>query len=268
MKLRNTLPLGPLSALAGITLTLMSAHAAVVAPPANNDIFLGFRASGNLGASTSYLVDLGQYAQFAGATDNSTITLSLGNLGADLVATYGSDWNTRSDLYWGIFGVYNSANPVVFASSAEPTPGTLSNAWPSLSVIQRSSTASQISSVLSGTNGYQGSLATPNSYAAVLQTNTGNSSSYNKQVATAGTNDFGSTSSWTSIEGNFGAGTSGTALDLYRIASAGVTDPGHFTLSDAGVVSFTAIPEPAVSGLGGAGVFLLLSKRRRHNLSI
>src|ERR1035437_2508106 len=78
MKLRNTIPHRAISALAVMTLTLMSANAAVVAPPAANDIFLGFRASGNLGASTSYLVDLGQYSQFRDAGWNATITLSLG----------------------------------------------------------------------------------------------------------------------------------------------------------------------------------------------
>ena len=267
MKLRNTIPHWSISALAGMNLAIMSANAAVVAPPVNNDLFLAFRASGNLGATTSYLVNLGQYSQFRDASANTTITLSLGDLGADLVATYGSDWNTRSDLYWGIFGVSNTANPTVYASRAESSPGTLSNAWPLLDSISRGSTASQITSVLQGVSGYQGSAATSNSTVAALQANTSNASSYNKQVATAGTNDFGSTSSWSSIEGNFGAGTSGTALDLYRISGSGVTDPGHFTLSDSGVVSFTAIPEPAAAGLGAAGVFLLLTTRRRHRLS-
>ena len=267
MKLSNTIPRWSVSTLAGLGFSLLSANAAVVAPPVNNDIFLAFRASGNLGATTSYLVNLGQYSQFRDATANSTITLSLGNLGADLVATYGSDWNTRSDLYWGIFGVSNTANPTVYASRAESTPGTLSNAWPLLDSISRGSTANQITSVLQGVSGYQGSEATSNSTVAAVQANTANTSSYNKQVATAGTNDFGSTSSWSSIEGNFGAGTAGTALDLYRISPSVVADPGHFTLSDSGVVSFTAIPEPSSAGLAAAGVLPLLTNRRRRHLS-
>jgi hypothetical protein len=241
----------------------MSANAAVVAP-ANNDIFLAFRASGNLGASTSYLVNLGQYSQFRDAAPNSTITLSVGDVSADLVATYGSNWNSRPDLYWAVFGVSNTASPTLYASQAEPTPGTLSNAWPLLDSISRSSTASQIVSVLQGVNGYQGSDSTSNSTVAVLQTNSANSSSYNKQVATAGTTDFGSVSGWSGIEGNFGAGTSGTALDLYRISSSAVTNPGHFTLSDAGIVSFTGVPEPSVSMAGTLGALLLLTKRRRN----
>jgi hypothetical protein len=240
-----------------------SSHAAVVATPQNNDIFLGFRASGNLGATTSYLVNLGQYSQFRDLAPGSSITLSsLGDIGADLVANYGANWNTRNDLFWGIFGVSNTANPVVYGSKESSDTG-----WPTLDQISRGTTASNIVSVLQGTNGYQGRESTANSPYAVLQPNSINASSYNKQVATGGTNDFGSLSEWSNIEGSFGGGTAATTLDLYRIGSLGVTNPGAFSISNSGVISFTAaIPEPSTWLLGMAGSLLLVTNRKRRTV--
>lgn len=268
MKIKNLIPIYGFAVLATLALGFSSARAAVVVPPTNNDIFLGFRASGGDGATTSYLVNLGQYSQFRDATPGSTTTLSLGNIGLDLSAVFGAGWNTREDLSWGIFGVSNTANPTVYASKEQSTPGTTGTAWSTLDLTARGTTASSIVSVLQGTNGYQGRESTVNSAVAVLQPNTGNTSSYNKQVATAGTNDFGSLSEWSSIEGSFADGAAGTALDLYRIGSLGVTNPGFFTIDNAGVVSFTAVPEPSVALVGAAGVFLLLTRRNRQLAAI
>ncbi|GAA5126664.1 hypothetical protein JIN84_15765 [Luteolibacter yonseiensis] len=260
MKFSSNIPyLG--SAVLAAVLATAPARAAVVATPQNNDIFLGFRASGNLGASTSYLVNLGQYSQFRDLTPGASISLnSLGDIGADLVATFGANWSNRNDLFWGIFGVSNTANPTVYASRESSAPG-----WSALDQISRGTTSSNIVSVLQGTNGYQGRQATANSAFAVLQPNSDGASSYNKQVSTGGTNDFGSLSTWSSIEGDFGGGTAGTSLDLYRISSTGVTNPGAFSISNSGVVSFTAaIPEPSSALLGVAGSLLIVAGRRRR----
>lgn len=248
------------SAVAAAVLATASAQAAVVAVPQNNDIFLGFRASGDLGATTSYLVNLGQYSQFRDLSPGASISLSsLGDIGADLVANFGPNWNNRSDLFWGVFGVSNGANPVVYASRESSEAD-----WEALDLTSRGTTASNIVSVLQGTNGYQGRDSTANSPYAVVQLNSANASSYNKQVATAGTNDFGSLSGWSSIEGDFGGGTAGTSLDLYRIAGSGVTNPGAFSIDNSGNVNFTAaIPEPSVSVLGMTGALLFITSRRR-----
>ncbi len=248
-------PTTALAAIAGLALSATFSAATPVPAPAPNDLFLGIRASGDPGAADSYLVKLGSYSTFSSVALGSSITVTgLGNLGADLAAKYGASWNTRGDLSWGVFGVYNSANPVVFASRKRSPVTTVATAWAALSLTARSSTASQITSVLAGTYGYQGSDATANSSVATFQANTGNSSSYNKQVATAGTTDFGSLSGWSSIEGDFGSGSSGTALDLFRIASSGVTRVGSFTISNAGAVLFTALPAPVPVDSDGDGV--------------
>lgn len=252
---------------AGLAATLAisssASIAATVANPTTSDIFLGFRASGGAGASTSYLVNLGQYSQFSGATPGSTISLSgIGDVGADLAATFGANWNTRQDLFWGVFGVGGSGSATVYASREQSTPGTPADAWPLLNATTRASTYSQINSVINSIGGYRGSESTSNSTVGVLQTNSTQASSYNYQVATAGTTDFGSVSQWTSIEGDFGSGVAGTRLDLFRINSSAVTTPGSFGISPTGSLSFTAIPEPTSSMLGLAGTTLLLIRRR------
>ncbi|MGC4017479.1 MAG: hypothetical protein QM755_23640 [Luteolibacter sp.] len=268
MKIQTTALRSTWFALAGVALGLATAEASVtVAAPTSGDIFVAFRATDGQGSSTSYIVNLGQYSQFRDATPGTTITLSTGDIGADLVATYGSEWNTRGDVSWSIFGVTPGASPTLYASKEQTTVGIPSDPWIALSSSNRSSTANQITPVLQGLGGYQGSTSTDNNDAGVLQTNSSSASSYYKQVGTAGTTDFGTLSGWSSIEGDFGSGTAGTALDLYRIGSTGVTSPGYFTISDSGVLSFTStvapVPEPSVTVAAAAGLLLGVSRRRR-----
>ncbi|MES2658880.1 MAG: hypothetical protein V4689_09690 [Verrucomicrobiota bacterium] len=246
-----------------LAISASASFAATVANPQSNDIFLGFRASGGTGASTSYLVNLGPYSQFSGAAPDSTISLSgVGDIGADLVATFCANWNTRQDLSWGIFGVGSSSSATVYASKEQSTPGTPSEPWTLLDTTTRSSTYSQITSVINITGGYRGRESTANSTVGVLQSNSAQASSYNYQVATNGTTDFGSVSQWSSIEGDFGSGVSGTRLDLFRINASAVTSPGSFSIAPTGSLSFTAIPEPSAALMGLAGTALLLIRRR------
>jgi hypothetical protein len=250
--------------LAGSAFATATLSAATVVNPSSGDVILGFRASGGQGSSTSYLVDLGQASPFVNATPGTTITLgSIGDTGADLLATYGSGWSNRSDLFWGVFGRTTSASPTLYASEQRTDINSQSTSLPALDQTARSSTSSAISSVLTGTNGFRGSTATVNSTVATLQNNFSGAASYNYQVATAGTTDFGSLSQWGSIEGTFGNGASGTALDLYRINSTGTQYLGDFTINSSGALSFTAVPEPSLPMLGAVRAILLLGRRQR-----
>ena len=78
------------------------------------------------------------------------------------------------------------------------------------------------------------------------------------------------------VEGNVGAGASGTALDLYRIlnttsgasptGTVGVGSwEGTFTISNGGVVGFAvaAVPEPSRALLAGLGLAGVAFRRRR-----
>jgi hypothetical protein len=221
-----------------------AASAAPVPNPANGDVFLGFRASGGQGSDSSYLVNLGQDTAFRNASPGSTFTLSaLGDLGADLQTQYGANWASRTDLFWGVFGTRNSASPAVYGSRERPVPATASAPWSDLNLAGRNSVTSQVLSVLEGINGYRGRNATTNSPVATLQSNFSGGASYNFQVATPGTTDFGNLSQWGSIEGDFGGGVGGTVLDFYRISSSTTTpvqNLGRFTISASGLVTFTA----------------------------
>lgn len=232
---------GALGVLAGLAIPITSLTAAPIPAPVAGELYLAFRAGGRDGASDSYIIKLGADTTFRNAAAGTSFPVSgLGNIAADLTSSYGPDWNTRDDLFWGIFGVRSSASSIVYASRERSPAAAESIAWNALDLISRNSTASQITSVLESIGGYKGREATANSAVATFQANGSNASSYAKQVATPGTTDFGSLSEWSSVEGNFGGGASATALDLYRIAGSGVTRVGKFTISNAGVVTFTA----------------------------
>lgn len=230
-----------LVAVSGLLLSALNVSAAVVPAPVTGDLYVAFRATGGTGGSDSYIVKLGQDTPFRSAAAGTTITVSgLGNIATDLVSKYGANWHSRPDVFWGIFGVRPSANSIIYSSRERDPVGTVSPSWSLLDQTARNTTSSQITSVLESIGGYKGREATANSPVATFQPNSSSASSYAYQVGTPGTNDFGSLSEWTSIEGDFGGGASGTALDLYRTANSGVSRVGHFTISNAGVIQFTA----------------------------
>ncbi len=272
MNSKKTLFQTALLALTGTVLAAVTSPAALVATPVNGDIFLGFRASGGQGGSVSYLVNLGTNNQFrtigsgaGSAVPGDTFALtSIGDIGADLVTAFGSNWATRADLFWGVFGVSTSGSSTVFGSREQIPVGVPSLVYSPLSSGDRNSTGSQISSVISQPGGFTGAESTINSTVATLQINTGNASSYNKQVATAGTSDFGTVSGWNSIEGDFGDGPAGTALDLYRLAGTTSERLGTFSISNSGSLGFTAVPEPGAPLLAAFATGMALTARRRR----
>ena len=213
------------------------AMATTVTTPSDGDIFIGFRATSGQGAATSYLVNIGSDSTFNAASSGAT---SVGNLNADLTAIFGSNWSSRSDVLWGVFGARNNVNPTVYGTRAQAPFGTVAPTYPTLDLTARSGTTSQIVSVISA---YSGLDATANNPKAATQNNSTAASSYAAQVGTAGTTDFGSLSGWTSIEDSFGAGAASSALDFFRFAfvsgSNAVQRLGTFSISTAGALTFT-----------------------------
>lgn len=232
-----------------------------VTTPAAGDLFLAFRSTGGQGASLSYIVNIGSDLTYRNAAAGSTFIIAgIGDIGADLESTYGSGWSSRSDLFWGVFGARQAVSSTVYASK-EQDPG--GSSWSPLTQTARNATATSIIDVISGIGGYTGAESTANSPVATLQTNSTSESSYNKQVSAAGTTDFGSLSQWSSIEGNFGDGAAGTALDLYRIAGTQAANLGSFTIAPDGALSFSAVPEPGSAALLLGAVGLAGLRRRR-----
>ena len=245
MILSSILPKKLTITLTGLLLSALAGMAATVPDPVSGDVFLAFRASGGDGADQSYIVKLGQGSVFSGAAAGSSFTLTstIGNIGADLTATYGASWYNRADIFWGIFGATDTVNPTVYASQERTDVSSQTTPWAQLTQGARSAIKTEILSVTSGIGGYRTSTATLNSSVGTFQANAGQASSYNYQV-TNGATDFGSQSQWSSIEGDFGGGVAATALDLYRLRSTSPTVSylGKFTISTAGIVTFTAVP--------------------------
>jgi hypothetical protein len=73
----------------------------------DGDCFLGFRSTNDFDSTQAYLVNVGSSTQFEGGSD---VTLSLGNIAADLESIYGPDWYTRDDIFWAIVGCYVPTN--------------------------------------------------------------------------------------------------------------------------------------------------------------
>lgn len=264
MEIHTNFRLSLLGSLGTAAILSTSALADPVPDPVSGDLYVGFRVSGGIGGSTSYIVKLGLDTNFP-TTPGFTLTLNLGNLGLDLSNTFGPDWDTREDLFWGIFGERpNNGNPIVYGSRERLNPNEPTAPWIALDLTARNSVDSQIVSVLTGIGGYRGGAATANSAFGTFQTNTGQASSYFFQVATPGTTDFGSLSQWGSIEGSFADGADGTVLDLYRIAGSGVTQRGSFSINEGGEITYFVVPEPATGLMAFAAGAVFLGLRRRR----
>lgn len=97
---------------------------AQAAPPAQGDLVLGFQAQGGTGSNINVLVNLGPATALRDTPNGGT----LANIDAALDAAYGSDWFTRTDLYFGVFGNFSN-QPV-----SGPGAGTAVNGDPSSTV--------------------------------------------------------------------------------------------------------------------------------------
>jgi hypothetical protein len=152
---------------------LLSAGSAMAIPAAAGDIILGFKATGGQGADTCLEVNLGPASNFYGAAAGSVTVLNQLAV-ADLSDTYGTDWSTRSDLFWGVAGTTGvaSVNGVpartIWASRAETTTGTSSTPWPRGNSFALQVPSNTISTLYTGAPGSMDRwAATANSSASV-----------------------------------------------------------------------------------------------------
>jgi hypothetical protein len=227
----------------------------------------------------TYMVNLGSSVGYRNATaDNTSVVTVLTDLDANFAG-----WQNRADVTWSIFGVRAAATnagavngdpgQTIYISRAETTIGTQRAPFTAPSATNHGAAAGKMASVqVEFSNGTPTGLAN----ATVLLDN---------QTLYENTGTGGDTgASWGAFtggsQGNFGAGTAGTALDLFRsLGTLTGASPsgtlrvgsyeGTFHINDQGVVgysvapTFAAIPEPSRALLLGLGATGLLFRRRR-----
>jgi len=257
-----------LAGVAGTALLAQSGQAATLSAPMG-DLLLGFTDSTN---SEDYVIDLGAASTFIGATG----TLSLGNIGADLTAVFGSSWATDSTLNWSLAGttgtsaVGSIAAKTIFVSQAETTPGTPNTSFKNFASAQTGTPISEIEAAqgYGSGGGYNGQTGNAANAAGLIQTTSGTNSWLTDLGGTTGSSAGFKTAH--NIVGNFANGASGTVLDIDELAPTGAsgtgTDLGSLHIDGSGNVTFvspTAAPEPSTYALIGLSGLLLLAFRSR-----
>jgi len=227
----------------------LTAKAATVTNYQDGDIFLGIRALSTdtgQGNTTVYLINLGNYSQFTNATAGSTFEVA--NLFSDLNTIYGTDnWYSRAGLQFGVFGgtADGDTSRTLYASRQSTTP------WGQLNFTAGNTAYNLINQVR---NSYNGNQATAGNADAITQA-TSLSTGYYAQVNKS--SDF---DKWSGgIEARLN-----TSLNLFALPTGQATElVGSFSISNQGVVSFTAVPEPSTFLLiGVAGLTLVVFRRR------
>jgi hypothetical protein len=254
-----------LLALVGLA-SITVAEAAAVSY-SKGDLFIGFYT--NDGSVTKdYLINIGQASLYTGATGSFTLNSSpntnIGNIGTDLTQTFTASWKTDAAVSWGIFGTTYDAtvgNDPTFTLYASATPlsgpyarkGSFTQGAPAVRIFDMGSAYATASSTANSAKGIVQNTTDVNSFAS-YQTTT----SFGYFDISASTVDFGN-------------GTSGAALNLYRMTTGSGSGElvGTFTINDSGIVTFTPVPEPGVCVLAGCGLaFMLFVVRRRRATSV
>lgn len=250
-----------LLALASVALLTSAVHAQTVTTSLG-DLILGFRATGGTGAGLNLEVDLGSISNFYNAAPGATIPLPALSV-QDLSNTYGADWFTDTNLFWGAAATDGNTVP-------DPNGKPASTLWATgkqggtvplegTSGLQ-SPPASKIGELYSGGIGsLNGAASTPNSAAAAV---IGNTLTGSWSVQETGANSFGFFSP--KIDGQVSGD---DVLTLYELQpSSDFPRPaanaiGNLELTQNGV---TFVPEPATWELVGLGFGVSVMALRRR----
>ncbi|GEM_PF-3856953 len=262
-------------AIAGIG-AIGQAKAATTPTYGNGDLFLTFRqTSGGANTASDYILDLGNVLNFNFNTSFTLSSTSLGgkygNVGQDLINTYGSDWYTALDstgnggtaVLWTVAAgnlATNGSDPANTAYAGANI--TNNNSALTLNsggtTLQRGSGGSQspyINDIKAmAQNDYQGSASTANSSLGFVQAS-GNSNSYATKLQPNLLGDEAQTNDTLEFDRLATGVGSGQAL-------------GDFTLNSNGTLTFTtaaaAVPEPStwMSLILAGGTVVFLARRR------
>jgi hypothetical protein len=274
--MRNILKISLLSLTALGGLSSLSPAATVSPAPALGDLILGFEVASTgsgPGQSTNLEVDLGSASLFYNATPGATFTLGGLSL-ADLVGIYGSSWNTRTDLSWGVAGSTqlssdaHSSAYTLWLSEEEVVPGVKSSPYVRETTTSQRAAGNSLSTLVtnSGQTTLLGATATANSStAAAIDSTKSGSWTFQKGGSTFGYNTGGLFANTTNIApGSF------AISDLWELqptptnSNTPGTYLGYFALGSTGVLTFTAAPEPSSVALALVAGLGVLARRRRR----
>ncbi len=242
----------------------------------NGDLLLGFYSPT---AANDIVVDLGSASIFRDA-NMGLGNLSLGDLGSELSAQFGSNWSTRSDLYWGVFvaayendtAINGDSKNTLYAGKIESTVGIQTTGYGIKSNSTQAIPGSKIDTL-------GNTYSTPNagnvSDSAFSPVASIQSKTVAGSFATYVTSPNGSVNSafnyFGNALGNFGGGVGSTKLDLFRMVSTTAgggldSSPGSyegtFSISSTGQVSFAPVPEPATIYVGLLLIGLVVWRKR------
>jgi len=274
----NMMKLTSIALLAFASLGLSGTSALAQSPLtySQGDLLLGFRASAGTGADKAYVVNVGPAANYSGATAAFSVS-GLGNIAADLSATFGPSWNSRADVFWGVSGtntnldlgtVAGEPSRTLFATKGQSSPGVLNSArWQRAVAGTQTVPAGKMVALSNYYRFVNGDLvtvrnSTANSPKGVVQNKT-DVNSYASYMP-GGTQPNSGTAPGISyayfnpsIEGNFGAGTS-SIIELYRMQpGAGQGDlVGFFSLDDNGSLMFFPASYTGSGGVSGGNATL------------
>jgi len=271
MKLKNKTLALLLALGAAATLPVPSAQAASAV---NGDILVGFRATSGTGSTKNLVVNLGA----ATALESATAAVDLGNINADLTATYGSGWAARTNLFWGAVGATGSFD-AIGTNPARTVYGSRAGyqAWLRANSASQAAVTNKVVALMTAFNGASTAGVT-HSNAVVQTASTSNSwSSYQPggTVANSGPVPGISFAFFNpTIEGAFDSGTA--LVHLYRVKPAAgaeistasdylgalvLESTGKLLFEPATSVSRLSIATPVVTVLQGSTTATVVVRR-------
>jgi hypothetical protein len=251
----------------------------------NGDLVLGFQASGGTGNTKNVFFNLGSGVSARNGVGMGT---ELGNIGSTLTGVFGSNWYTRSDVWFGVLGNLN-ANPNSGVGNRPAVDGDPSRTW---YVSRAASTAGSAALISAGTyvssslgtagtnfsglEGYLPNLTKQADGSAILD-QSANPTEWNNSWSkwnpiTNGAQGASLTVFTGGVQQTFGKTGSETFIDLQRVLSTstganpagtvgGGTYVASYSINSTGAI--TMVPEPSSTLLiGVAGLGLALRRRR------
>jgi hypothetical protein len=242
-----------------------------------NDIFLGFDTTSGTGAYKSVVIDLGSFLNATTTIQGTVIDQSAA--GSILSTTFGTNWWTRTDIAYGVFGGNTTTNFVLGTANDTPafdaSPSGSDRFIPNTGRTKESLAFSDVNAQMgSGTTGTI--TGTKGSFAYGIDAGSGgtawNANSWGDQFDGDGTALYTGAfrGTYNSLGVTFFDGSSYTSLDVYNY----VKNSGNLNWYSGNAMSFnvgitstgaiTVVPEPSTYALFGLGTLALIVVARRR----